>query len=146
MGLFSKGLQFPKTLSLVVLRRARNSQNRRALRRGMNLQNDPADRFAKRGRPAREGAPLLAGLADYPFTGQVKSRGVLSISLPRGEGRWHGAAVTEGRSSIAEAVPDARWATSLLKKAGAKTFYIYHQFNLYPPKKPPCGSLIVNLL
>ena len=37
------------------------------------MQNDPADRFAKRGNPAREGSPLPADFADYPFTEQVKT-------------------------------------------------------------------------
>jgi len=37
------------------------------------LQNDPADRFAKRGNPAREGSPLPVDFADYPFTEQVKT-------------------------------------------------------------------------
>mgnify|MGYP004482342205 CR=1 FL=1 len=46
---------------------------RRALRKGLNLQNDPVDRFAKRGNPAREGSPLPADFADYPFTEQVKT-------------------------------------------------------------------------
>ena len=46
---------------------------RRALRKGLNLQNDPVDRFAKRGNPAREGSPLLANFTNYPFTEQVKT-------------------------------------------------------------------------
>ena len=37
------------------------------------MQNDPVDRFAKRGNPAREGSPLPADFADYPFTEQVKT-------------------------------------------------------------------------
>ena len=31
---------------------------RRTLRKGLNLQNDPVDRLAKRGNPARKGSPL----------------------------------------------------------------------------------------
>ena len=54
-------------------RNGRNLLYRRALRKGLNLQNDPVDRFAKRGNPAREGSPLLAGYTDYPFTEQVKT-------------------------------------------------------------------------
>ena len=46
---------------------------RRALRKELNLQNDPVDRFAKRGNPAREGSPLLANFTNYPFTEQVKT-------------------------------------------------------------------------
>ena len=64
----------------------RNLLYRRALRKGLNLQNDPADRFAKRGNPAREGSPLLAGFTDYPFTEQVKTvywRSVMVIDCCR---------------------------------------------------------------
>ena len=70
VGLFSKGLQFPKAAPLVACRSKRNPLDRRALRRGLNLQNDPADRFAKRGRPAREGAPLVPASTDYPSSEQ----------------------------------------------------------------------------
>ena len=69
---------------------------RRALRKGLNLQNDPVDRFAKRGNPAREGSPLLANFTNYPFTEQVKtayldlvsSRLTASQSLTKGFSRY----------------------------------------------------------
>ena len=70
---FFKRLAVSKGGALVALRRVRNFLFRRALRKGLNLQNDPVDRFAKRGNPAREGSPLLADFADYPFTKQVKT-------------------------------------------------------------------------
>ena len=53
---------------------------RRALRKGLNLRNDPADRFAKRGNPAREGSPLLANFTNYPFTEQVKTANLDLVS------------------------------------------------------------------
>ena len=71
-GAFFKRLAVSKD---VVFGRAPQSAKflfRRALRKGLNLQNDPVDRFAKRGNPAREGSPLLAGSANFPFTEQVK--------------------------------------------------------------------------
>ena len=70
---FFKRLAVSKGGALVALRRVRNFLFRRALRKGLNLQNDPVDRFAKRGNPAREGSPLPADFADYPFTKQVKT-------------------------------------------------------------------------
>ena len=71
---FPKGLRFPKAAPLGRLpQQAKYPIPRRALRKGLNLQNDPVDRFAKRGNPAREGSPLLANFTNYPFTEQVKT-------------------------------------------------------------------------
>ena len=70
---FFKRLAVSKGSALVAYFILRNPLYRRALRRGMNLQNDPADRFAKRGRPAREGAPLFAACANGPPSEQEGS-------------------------------------------------------------------------
>ena len=67
---FYKRLAVSKGGALVALRRVRNFLFRRALRKGLNLQNDPVDRFAKRGNPAREGAPLVPASTDYPSSEQ----------------------------------------------------------------------------
>ena len=67
---FIKGLRFPKAAHLGALRRARNLLSRRALRKGLNLQNDPAECFAKRGNPAREGSPLLVSYERFPSSEQ----------------------------------------------------------------------------
>ena len=54
---------------------------RRALRKGLNLQNDPVDRFAKRGNPAREGSPLLANFTNYLSFHRAGENGLFRLSF-----------------------------------------------------------------
>ena len=62
----------------------------------MNDENDPEWSFSSEGAPCKRGRPLTCGFCRLSFHRIGEKQGQAPISFPRGEGRWHGAAVTEG--------------------------------------------------